>query len=279
MSRKRALAATVPALAVLLLAAGPVSAGPFKLPGRGDSAKAAKPKAPPARRASAEERAVAQRLDPLARATFWAREFELAPRDAHAGVALSAALRDLGRPAEAADASARVLALNPQHLEALLESARAQIAQNQGFYAIEPAQKAIAVAPKDWRAPSLLGVAYQQVGRLPEARQAWDKALALSPENPAVLANLALAEAAGGDYAKAEALLRRAAGRPGANVRVRQNLALMLGLQGKFAEAERLIREDMPPEAATAHIAWLRSAAAGKGGRSWDDLKAPSLTN
>jgi Flp pilus assembly protein TadD len=220
-----------------------------------------------------------ERLDPLARATFWAREVELSPRDLHAGVALSAALRGMGRHAEAAEASARVLALEPNHLEALLESARAKVAGNEGFYAIEPARKAMAVAPQDWRAPSLLGVAYQQVGRLPEAKQAWEKALALSPENPAVLANLALADAAGGRYAEAEAMLRRAAARPGADVQVRQNLALVLGLQGKLAEAERLVREDMPPEAANAHMAWLRSAAAGKGGRSWEALKNAPKTN
>ncbi|HEX8570998.1 MAG TPA: tetratricopeptide repeat protein [Caulobacteraceae bacterium] len=288
MSRKRALAATVPAVALALLAASPAGALPFGIGRKKENAPAsadapaskaapakAQAKAPAARRASAEERTMVERLDPLARATFWAREFELDARDLQAGVSLSAALRAMGRNSEAADASARVLAVKPDHVEGLLESARAQIGQNEGFYAIEPARKAMTLAPKDWRAPSLLGVAYQQVGRLPEARQAWEKALALSPENPAVLANLALADASDGRYAQAEGLLRRAAARPGSGLKVRQNLALVLGLQGKFAEAERLVREDMPPEAATAHIAWLHAAAKGKGGRSWDSLKAP----
>ena len=196
MSRKRALAATVPAAVLALLAAAPAHAGPFG----------------------------------------WGKKPE-AKADA--------------KPAAAAPATEK-----PQ-----------------------PARKALALAPKDWRAPSLLGVAYQQVDRGPEARQAWEKALALSPENPAVLANLALADAAAGKYAEAEGLLRRAAARPGAGLRVRQNLALVLGMQGKFAEAERLVREDMPPEAAKAHIAWLHAAAGAKAGRSWDALKETSKTN
>ena len=287
MSRKRALAATVPALALALLAAGPSEAGLFKRGKKPEAAEAkAKPgdgradaaKAPAPRKATAEERAMAQRLDPLARAAFWSREFDLDPRDLEAGVALSTALRAMGRDAEAADAAERVLAVKPDHLEGLLEAARAKIGQNEGFYAIEPARKAMTLAPSDWRAPSLLGVAYQQAGRLPEARQAWEKALSLSPENPAVLSNLALADAGEGRYAAAEGLLRRAAARPGAGLKVRQNLALVLGLQGKLAEAERLIREDLPPEAAKAQIAWLQSAAAEKRGRSWEALKQTPAT-
>ena len=288
MSRKRALAATVPAALLALAAAGSADAGVFKRGKKADATAeaaaekkkpAAEPKAAPPRRATAQERVVAERLDPLARAAFWGREFETDPRDLEAGVALSAALRTMGRYPEAADAAARVLAQNPNHLEGLLESARAQIGRNEGFYAIEPARKAMTAAPKDWRAHSLLGVAFQQVGRGPEARQAWEKALALSPENPSVLANLALAHAADGDYPKAEALLRRAAARPDAGLKVRQNLALVLGMQNKFAEAERLVREDLPPESANAHLAWMRSTANSKTGRSWDALKAAPQTN
>jgi Flp pilus assembly protein TadD len=172
-----------------------------------------------------------------------------------------------------------VLAHDPNHLEGLLESARAHIGQNQGFYAIEPARKAMTAAPKDWRPPSLLGVAFQQVGRAPEARQAWEKALSLSPENPSVLANLALAHAADNDYPTAEGLLRRAAARPDAGLRVRQNLALVLAMQGKFTEAERLVREDLPPESANAQLAWMRSTANSRTSRSWDALRAAPQTN
>ena len=135
-------------------------------------------------------------------------------------------------------------------------------------------------APKDWRAPSLLGVAYEGVDRAAEARAAWETALRLSPENPGVLANLALSWAAAGDLPRAEALLRRAAARPDAGMKVRQNLVFVLGMQGKMAEAERLLRDDLPPEQAAANLAWLRSAAAGGGSaRSWDAVRGGSGGN
>ena len=48
-------------------------------------------------KARPEERAAADRLEPLARAAFWGREAQLDPADAEAGVKLSAALRALGQ--------------------------------------------------------------------------------------------------------------------------------------------------------------------------------------
>jgi Flp pilus assembly protein TadD len=278
MSRKPAAAATALLLAALM--AAPAEAGLFK---RGKKAEApAEDKSKPAaeagpQKASAEERAAAQRLDPLARVAFWSRESNLDIQDADAAVALSNALRSLGRHEEAAETTKRVLALKPNHVEALLESARAHIARNQGFYAIEPAKKAQAAAPRDWRAPSLLGVAYEQSGRGPEARQAWEAALKLSPENASVLANLGLSYAAAGDLKAAEGFLRRASTQPGAGIKVRQNLVMVLGLQGKLQEAERLAREDLPPEVVTANLAWLRSAGPSSG-RSWDAMKSSGGT-
>jgi Flp pilus assembly protein TadD len=277
MSRKPAAAATALLLAAVM--AAPAEAGLFKRGKKAEAPAAAaadktKPAAEAARqKANAEERAAAQRLDPLARVAFWSREFSIDMQDAEAGVALSSALRSLGRHEEAAETAKRVLTLKPNHVEALLETARAHIARNQGFYAIEPAKKAQAAAPRDWRAVSLLGVAYEQTGRGPEARQAWEAALKLSPDNASVLANLGLSYAAAGDLKAAEGYLRRASAQPGATVKVRQNLVMVLGLQGKLQEAERLAREDLPPEVVTANLAWLRSAGPSSG-RSWDAMKS-----
>jgi Flp pilus assembly protein TadD len=39
---------------------------------------------------------------------------------------------------------------------------------------------------------------------------------------------------------------------------VRQNLALVVGLQGRFDEAEGIARADLPPDQATANVAYLR---------------------
>jgi Flp pilus assembly protein TadD len=232
-------------------------------------AQPASPAAAPAapRKATAAERAEAERLDPLARAAFWAHEVEVDGRDVQASVRLAVALRALGRNEEASVAVAKVLVIDPDDREALMEQARDFVAGGQGFYAIEPLKKLQARDARDWRIPSLMGVALEQVSREDEAEGAWRQALALSPDNPAVLSNLAMHEAAKGRIAEAETLLRKAAAQPAASLQVRQNLALVLGLQGKLAEAEQLQRQDLPPELADANMAYLRAASAGGGTR------------
>lgn len=273
MCRMSALAATA---LVLSLASPALARAPEAKP---DAAKAASPApaaqpAPP-RKASAAERAMAERLDPLARAAFWAREADVDPMDAEAGVGLSQALRAMGRYDEALNAAQRVLLAKPDAEEALLEEARAQIGKGQGFYAIEPARQAQAKAPADWRPAGLMAIAYDQAGRPDEALQAHRQAIALAPENPTPLANLALYYAAHGDPAQAETLLRAAAAKPGATMAVRQNLALILGLQGRFDEAEKIARQDLPPDVVASNMTWLRNAAASPATsqRSWDSVR------
>ena len=236
-----------------------------------------------ARKATPEERAEAERLEPLARATFWSREVQVDPTDADAGIKLARALRALGQYDQAVQAADVVLVGAPRNLDALLEDGRAKIAANQGFYAIETLQRAKQVAPKDWRPLSLLGVALEQSLRPEEAKQAYDEALALSPDNPAILSNMALYFAGRGDTAQAETLLRRAASRPDAGAQERQNLALVLGLEGKMAEAEHLIRQDLPPDVAAANLAYLRGAsglptgAVAADARNWGSLQGAQV--
>jgi Flp pilus assembly protein TadD len=99
--------------------------------------------------------------------------------------------------------------------------------------------------------------------------------VALAPGNPSAVSNLALHLAAMGQTQEAEELLRQAAAKPGAPIAVRQNLALVIGLQGRFEEAERLVRQDLPPEAVSNNMAWLRAAAgAAPSTRSWDALRS-----
>jgi Flp pilus assembly protein TadD len=296
MSRRLALAATAVVLGLAL--AAPVQAWPF---GKKTDAPAAatapatpgKPTAVPPqqqRKATPAERAQAERMDPLIRAAFWARETDVDPADAEAGLKLSQALRAVGRNDESVAAADRVLVMHPENEEALLELARSNIARNQGFFAIDPAQRAAVAAPRDWRAPSLLGVALEQVSRTDEARVAWATALRLSPENPAVLSNMAMSYFTSGDAAQAETLLRRAVAQPGATLQTRQDLALVLGIEGKMTEAEHIIRVDLPPETAEQNLAWLRArinAAAAKRtpvaatpapapGRTWNALQGGS---
>jgi Flp pilus assembly protein TadD len=253
-------------LGLTLLAAAPASAWPFgganatpsSTPATGKQATPTTPPAP--QKASPEQRAAAQRLEPLARAAFWQHEANIDPKDSEAGIGLASALRALGRNDEAADAAERVLLFAPKSEDALLESARAHIASGHGFYAIAPLKQAETLYPKDWRPASLLAVAMEQDERPDEAVLAYNRAMKLSPGNPAVLSNFGLFYTTHGDAATGEALLRQAAAQPGATAQERQNLALVLGLKGQLAEAERLIREDLPPETADADLAYLKAA-------------------
>lgn len=281
MCRMSALAATALALALTGVGAIPALAFPFgKSADKAPAAEKPAAAAPALRKATAQERAQVARLDPLARAAFWAHEAELDPNDADAGVKLSQALRQMGNYSDALQAAERTLIVAPNNVEALLEVARSQVGRGQGFYAIEPARQAQALSPRDWRIPSLLGVAYEQASRFDEALAAHRQALALAPDNPVALGNLGMYYASRGDTAKAEATLRQAAARPDAPIAVRQNLALVVGLAGRIDEAERLARQDLPPEMVENNLAWLRSARAplaASGGapsaRSWESLR------
>lgn len=278
MCRKRARLATVLAAPALLI--GALTLGSAAVAGETPAADGAAQTSgqPASRKASPAQRAEARRMDPLARAAFWGAEVEIDGRDAEAGVALAQALRALGRFDDAAAALARVLVAQPDNLDGLLEQARVQIARGQGFYAIEPARRAAALAPRDWRPQSLLGVAYEQARRDDEASAAHRAAVALAPNEAAPAVNYALHLAGRGDLPGAEALLRRAVALPSATIQTRQNLALVVGLQGHLAEAETLARQDLPPESVDNNLAWLR-AAIGQGAsapapRSWDAVKA-----
>jgi Flp pilus assembly protein TadD len=276
---KRALFVTafVLAAAPALAANAPTGAAtPLQASAAAAPAKPAPPPKPA--KATPEQRAEIERLDPLARAAFWARQVDADQTDTDARLKLAKALRALGKYEEAGENADQLLVVQPTNYEALLESARDRIAQNQGFYAIDTAQRAAALEPHDWRPVSLQAIGLEQSDRDSEALAAHQKALALAPNNPATLSNLGMYYATHGDGAKAEALLRRAVAAPGAGAQERQNLALVLGLEGKIAEAEPLERQDLPPQIVSNNLAYLRAAtdpapAAGSA-HNWDQLKS-----
>lgn len=275
MCRKRALLATVlaPVLAIGVLTAGSADAGAKRAKASASAPEVAAPEPP--RKATPAQRAEMRRADPLTRMAFWSTEAERDGRDVEAGVNLAQALRALGRYDEAADAAARILIVAPDNYDALMESARADVARGQGFYAIEPGRKAAALQPRDWRPPSLLGVAYEQAKRDDEALAAHRQAVALAPGEAVPLTNLAMHLASTGDLKGSETALRQAAALPTATIQVRQNLALVVGLQGRLDEAEKLARQDLPPESVDNNLAWLRAAIGQEGAtRSWNAVKA-----
>jgi len=231
------------------------------------------------KKASHADIEAALRMEPLAQAAFFNNQYEHDPSDTRMGLYLSQALRTLGRNAEAADIAHRVLLIAPENYDVLLAAARAHIADNNAFYAVDALQQALRLRPDDWQAHSLLGVAYEQIKRTDDAQSQWAIALKLSPNNPTVLTNMAVSKVATGDFATAEPLLRTAAAQKDANLQVRQNLALVLGLEGKLQEAEVLLRRDLPPEQADANLAWLQQKLQARptppaSDRSWDSVRA-----
>lgn len=216
-------------------------------------------KASQAPKATRQEREAAERLSPLARASFWLKEVDKDPFDLEAQLALSRTLRTLGRYDEALQAASKVLVLHPDHYEAQMEAARAYLGQGQGFYAISHLEAAAKLKPKDPQPLNLLGVAYDQTQRSQDAYEVWNRALSLSPNHPGVLTNIGLALAAQGKVVEAEKTLRLALSQPGADARTRQNLALLIGLQGRTQEAETLLRKDLPPEQVDENLAWLHA--------------------
>jgi Flp pilus assembly protein TadD len=254
MSRTTARIATIALLAAPFAALGS--------PALAQTAPAAAAPAAAARApASAEARATYDRADPLSRSLFWTEQSEINPLDPVAGVKAAQALRELGRYNEAADAAERVLLVQPDNVEAMLEVGRGHIARGHAFYGVAALERARDARPTDWRAWSLLGTAYEQVRRSQDAQAAWAQALTLSPDNPDVLTNMAISAMTRGDTASAEPLLRRAVAQPGASLKVRLNLAMALGLNGKMGEAEAMMRRDLPPDAADRNLAWLRARA------------------
>lgn len=248
---------------------------PAAAPAAGPAATPAAPARPA--KASAAERALADRAEPLGRATFWSQQVLADPVDAEAGIKYAQALRAIGRHGEAAEAAEAVILYAPGNIDAFLEVGRARISQGQAFYGIDFLRQAQGLNPRDWRAASLLGVAYEQVSRPDDALAAYEQALKLSPDNPSVLSNIAMFHAARGEAPKAETLLRRAAAQPLATKEVRLNLAMVLGVQGKLTEAERLLRQELPPELANNNLAYLQAfhaaPAQGAPARTWESLR------
>jgi Flp pilus assembly protein TadD len=114
----------------------------------------------------------------------------------------------------------------------------------------------------DWRILSAQGAVLDQMGRHQDAQHYYEAALKIVPDEPTVLSNLGLSYALSKDLPRAEATLKRATTGAHVDPRVRQNLALVVGLQGRFAEAESIARADLPPEEASANVAYLREMLA-----------------
>lgn len=151
-----------------------------------------------------------------------------------------------------------------------------QLARKNGDKAVEFAEAAVALQPRDAGYRVLLGQSYMQAGRFGSAHQAFVDTLALDPKNARAALNLALAQTAEGDWAAARATLNDhadtipaadrglalalagdpkgavqvlypAAHETGADSKTRQNLALALALAGDWRDARVIVSMDLSP--------------------------------
>jgi len=210
------------------------------------------------------------REDMLTQMAFWAGEYQTFPNDLEAAQRFSESLRKGGRTDRAVQIAGEALGRFPEDRQLLTTYGLAQIASNRPQEALRPLAIVAAAEPDNWRARSALGAALDQLGRFPDARQAYQEALALRPNDPRILTNLGVSHIMAGEPADAEPILRQAAEMPNAPPEARANLAIAIALQGRFDEAEQIERIDLPPAQAAQNIEYLRSLLSDP--RRWGDL-------
>ncbi len=187
--------------------------------------------------ATPEQIAIAERSDPLKRASFWGEELRKSPGSLEITVRYMQALRTIGSHERVLEVASQTFPLHPERHEILLEVGRSLMAQNKIEDAARAFIRASDYAPQDVAAPlAALGVAFDRLERHDDAQEVYREALMREPNRVSTLSNYGLSLALTEQLAEAEIQLRKAASLPEANAKVRQNLALVLGLQGKFDE-------------------------------------------
>lgn len=174
--------------------------------------------------------------------------------------------------------------------QSLSGTAQKALASGKPEKALEQAEAAVALDPRNAELRKTLAQAYLANGRFSSARQSLDDALALGDSSARTVISLALMHVADGRNAAAQSLLREhrdtipaadyglalsLAGettqgvdvlvdliRSGENTaKVRQNLAFAYALDGRWREAQIMVGQDLDPQVAQERIAeWARLA-------------------
>ncbi len=218
----------------------------------------------------------------LTRAAFWAagRKAEIDPSDVEAGTSACARRCAPSAALTSAYAAIQKLLMASLTMRPLMEYAHSRSARQRRFTAIEPARKAEALQPKDWRAPTLLGIAYEQAQRDDEARaRPMKKAMSLAPGNPTVMSNYAMFLAAHG-----EGRAPRPCCAPRSRARTPRSRSAKPRLAGRPPGPSGRGRESSPARTCRRarrqqHGPYLQHAANGQGApeppsRSWDAMRA-----
>jgi Flp pilus assembly protein TadD len=198
------------------------------------------------------------------------QQYRADPTNTEVALRYAQALRGSGERAQAVAVLERLSMQSPHDKAVLGEYGRALAEAGDYSQALDVLGRAHSPDQPDWRILSAQGAVLDQLGRHEEAQRYYLTALKIVPDEPSVLSNLGLSYALSKDLANAETTLHRAAAHQPVDPRVRQNLALVVGLQGRFAEAEQIAGADLPPEQATANVAYLRKMLARR-----NDLQKP----
>ena len=200
-------------------------------------------------------------LDPVGAAAYWGTRYDQNPKDWNAAVNYSAALRKIGSIEQAVRVITAAAQRHGGIPEVAFETGKALLAAGRAYEAVRYLETASSARPYDWKAHSVTGVAYDQIGEHKAAQEKYLIAQSIAPDAVSILNNKGMSFALAGKIDKAVQVLRTAATRPGADARIRQNLALALAIRGDTQEAERLARSDLPPQIAEGNIEYFRSLA------------------
>jgi Flp pilus assembly protein TadD len=191
-------------------------------------------------------------------ADIWGERYKADPNDSQIAIHYAQALRATGQRAQAVAVLEQASLRNSKDMELLGAYGRALADAGNYQQALDVLGRAHAPDHPDWRILSAQGAVLDQMGRHADAQRYYETALRIVPDEPSILSNLGLSYALSKDLPRAEATLKRATAGQRVDPRARQNLALVVGLQGRFAEAETIARADLPPEEASANVAYLR---------------------
>ena len=172
-----------------------------------------------------------------------------------------------GHAREAAAIYRQILAVVPDHPDALALLGLTEQQVGNPAKAIELMTRALTIAPDHPDALANRGNVYKLLDRLDEAEADYRRALELRPDEPSTLCNLGTVRRARGDYEGAVALFRAAIARRPDHAASWQNLASTFENMGKRTEAAEAYREAArlePDSLETFHNSGVAFSVAGR---------------
>lgn len=161
------------------------------------------------------------------------------PREVSLDEALSIAIlfQKNGQLAEAEEVYCKILAIEPDHPDALHFAGVLAHQQGRSDEAVELIQRSLELAPDRADCYSNLGIVFKAQGRLEEAVAACRRAIAINPQHPNAHSNLGILLRAQGNVDEAEATYRTAIRLDPAHIDAYHNLGVLLAAQKRTREA------------------------------------------